>query len=84
MHTEGRSSKVTVLTNYSHNIIGAWKQKYQISGIIGILETKNVSKENAQIFTFFLPVKKLLSAKVTCDMDVLIRMIVKSETEAMI
>lgn len=30
-----------------------------------------------------IPVKKLLSAKVTCDMDVLIRKIVKREMEAM-
>ena len=85
MHTEGGSSKVTVLTNYSHNIIGSWKRKYQISSpLIGILGTKYVSKENKQIFSLFIPVKKLLSAKVTCDKDDLIRKIVKSEMEAMI
>ncbi len=38
----------------------------------------------ANLESHTLPVKKLLSAKVTCDMDVLIRRIVKREMEAMI
>ena len=40
-----------------------------------ILDTKHSKK---------IPVKKLLSAKVTCDMEVLMRKIVKREMEAMV
>ena len=45
---------------------------FWITNIITVLESQTI------------PVKKLLSAKVSCDMDVLIRRIVRREMEAMI